>query len=93
MTAHNKEGVHTPRYSFKECFETMRPLINPQLLPTSLQPKQTQYLLGSQQTAAQGTKNSDKDKPTYNNNRRKFSRMDDNLMILGLHEFGQKAME
>ena len=28
-----------------------------------------------------------------NNNRRKFSRMDDNMMILGLQEFGQKNME
>ena len=74
----------------------MRPLINRYLLPPSMQPKQTPYPMGA--IASQPTISNMSDKhltPTAvsNNNRRKFSRSDDNMMILGLQEFGQKNIE
>ena len=92
------------RYTYKECFDTMKPLINRYLLPPSMQPKQTPYPMGSiasqptVQTAAAGANGEAANGgkvPTSvsNNNRRKFSRMDDNMMIMGLQEFGQKNME
>mmetsp|Transcript_3754 Transcript_3754/g.5018 ORF Transcript_3754/g.5018 Transcript_3754/m.5018 type:complete len:87 (+) Transcript_3754:1193-1453(+) len=86
--------MKVPRYSFKECFDTMRPLINRHLLPPSMQPKQTPYPMGSIQSQptvqSGGGVAGEKGGTTSvsNNNRRKFSRMDDNMMIMGLQEFG-----
>ena len=82
----------------------MKPLINRYLLPPSMQPKQIPYPMGSIASQALGQAsalNASVDSaggvkvPTSvsNNNRRKFSRMDDNMMILGLQEFSQKNME
>ena len=98
------DGPKPVRYSYKECFDTMRPLINRHLLPPSMQPRQIPYPMGAiqsqptttvQAVVSGSTGGGEKGLMTSlaNNNRRKFSRMDDNMMIMGLQEYGQKNME
>ena len=73
----------------------MRPLINRHLLPPSMQPKQPLFPMSSL-NSQQATKTDAQAAPqasTSNNNRRKFTHMDDNMMIMGLQEFGPKNME
>ena len=75
-------------YTYKECFDAMRPLVNKYLLPQSMQPKHALYPMAfsTSQQAENTTRES-------NNNRRKFTHLEDNMMILGLAEHTSKNLE
>lgn len=76
----------------------MQPLLNKQLLPPFLQPKQVQFPMAAETSKAFNLTNEEESNQLYattpnHNNRRKFSPMDDNCLILGLQEFGYKNIE
>lgn len=47
LTTIEKGDRKARKYTYKECFDTMKPLVNRYLLPPSMQPKQTPYPMGS----------------------------------------------